>query len=174
MPYFIKNNTGQISRDMKPEKNTKPVTGFNPGISRNFGFPGGQPPGTSEASGNTRGFQETGPSVFPGYSRIFPEPKPGFLNFSLINKIALREFSALLSKWLPDGRLKGREWVARNPIRADKRPGSFCINVDTGKWSDFATGDRGGDVISLAAYLTGVSQGEAAKRLADYLGVRHD
>ncbi len=100
--------------------------------------------------------------------------KPGFLNFSLINEIALRDFPALLSRWLPDGTLKGREWIARNPTRADKRPGSFCINVDTGKWSDFATGDCGGDVISLAAYLTGTNQGEAAKRLADYLGVRHD
>jgi len=96
------------------------------------------------------------------------------IDIKAINQIALREFPAMLSKWLPDGQLKGREWIALNPTRADKRPGSFCINVDTGKWSDFATGDRGGDVVSLAAYLTGARQGQAAKRLAEYLGVRHD
>ena len=98
----------------------------------------------------------------------------GHIDFDHINRTALGCFLALLARWLPDGMLKGREWIARNPTRADKRPGSFCINVDTGKWSDFATGDRGGDVISLAAYLSGKSQGEAAKRLADQLGVRHD
>jgi hypothetical protein len=35
----------------------------------------------------------------------------------------------------------------------DQNPGSFSINVRTGRWADFATGDKGGDVISLAAYL---------------------
>lgn len=104
----------------------------------------------------------------------YPVLKPRHLGFTQINRAALGCFLALLARWLPDGTLKGREWMARNPTRADKRPGSFCINVDTGKWSDFSTGDRGGDVVSLAAYLTGTSQGEAAKRLAEYLGVRHD
>ena len=73
----------------------------------------------------------------------------------------------------PDGRVVGREYVARNPTRADRRPGSFRINVHSGKWSDFATGDKGGDVVSLAAYLSGTGQGEAARSLADMLGVRH-
>ena len=38
---------------------------------------------------------------------------------------------------------------AFNPRRADRHLGSFQINVRTGKWADFATGDRGGDLISL-------------------------
>jgi len=41
----------------------------------------------------------------------------------------------------------------------------------TGRWSDFATGDKGGDVISLAAYLSGTGQVEAACALAEMLGV---
>jgi hypothetical protein len=65
----------------------------------------------------------------------------------------------------------GGEWVARNPRRADRSPGSFKINVRTGRWSDFATGDKGGDVISLAAYLAGLSQVEAAFELARALGI---
>ena len=49
-----------------------------------------------------------------------------------------------------DGRICGREYVARNPRRDDRRAGSFKINVTAGRWSDFATGDKGGDPISLA------------------------
>ena len=33
------------------------------------------------------------------------------------------------------------------------------------------TGDKGGDVVSLVAHLEGVSQGEAARRLARMLGL---
>jgi hypothetical protein len=69
------------------------------------------------------------------------------------------------------GRRQGREWVALNPRRADRRPGSFKVNLATGRWSDFATRDGGGDLISLAAYLFSISQGEAAQRLAEMLGL---
>jgi hypothetical protein len=41
-----------------------------------------------------------------------------------------------------------------------------------GVWADFATGDSGGDPISLAAYLFGLRQGEAARKLAEMLRVR--
>ena len=98
----------------------------------------------------------------------------GRLDFPAINRAALVSLPALLRRWLPDGRLVGREYTARNPKRADRRPGSFRINVNSGKWADFATGDKGGDVVSLAAYLSGTGQGEAARALADMLGVRHD
>ncbi len=96
-----------------------------------------------------------------------------WLDFDAINRAALASLPALLRRWLPDGRLMGREYTARNPRRADRRPGSFRINVRSGKWADFATGDKGGDVVSLAAYLSGTGHGEAARELADMLGVRH-
>lgn len=95
------------------------------------------------------------------------------LDFSQVNVSALATLPSLLGAWLPDGKLRGREWVARNPTRADKRPGSFSINVDTGKWADFATGDRGGDVVSLLAYLKGLTQYEAALALSNELGGCH-
>ena len=94
------------------------------------------------------------------------------VDFARINSAALPMLPALLNRWLPGGRREGGEYVACNPTRADRRPGSFCINLRTGKWADFATGDGGGDVISLAAYLSGKSQAEAARALADMLGVR--
>ncbi len=93
------------------------------------------------------------------------------VDFSAINRAALTALPLLLRRWLPDGKLQGREFTARNPRRNDRRPGSFRINMRTGRWSDFATGDAGGDVVSLAAYLSGTGQGDAAKNLAAMLGV---
>ena len=95
------------------------------------------------------------------------------LDFDSINRAALASLPALLRRWLPDGRQVGREYVARNPRRADRRPGSFKVNVNTGKWADFACDAKGGDVVSLAAYLAGTGQVEAARSLAEMLGVGH-
>lgn len=94
------------------------------------------------------------------------------IDFAGINRAALAVLPSLLDRWLPDGRREGHEWVARNPRRVDRNLGSFRINMVTGRWSDFATDDRGGDVVSLAAYLAGTGQAEAARKLADMLGVR--
>lgn len=93
------------------------------------------------------------------------------IDFATINSAAMPHLLALLARWLPDGRQEGTEYTARNPNRHDRNPGSFRISTTTGKWADFATGDRGGDLISLAAFLSGKSQGEAARELAAMLGV---
>ena len=94
------------------------------------------------------------------------------IDFGAINRAALPYLPDLCARWLPDGQRRGHEYVARNPRRADQRAGSFSINLNTGKWSDFAVGARGGDVVSLAAYLAGLGQADAARHLADMLGVR--
>jgi hypothetical protein len=44
------------------------------------------------------------------------------------------------------------------------------VNLLTGAWADFATGDAGADLVSLAAYLFQLKQGEAALRVAHMLG----
>jgi hypothetical protein len=94
------------------------------------------------------------------------------IDFEGISAAALRWSEMIVRRWLPTGHREGREWVALNPKRADRRPGSFKVNLTTGKWADFATGDAGGrDLISLAAYLFSISQGEAARRLAEMLGL---
>jgi hypothetical protein len=91
------------------------------------------------------------------------------MDFAAVAAAALPNLSVLVARWLPEGRREGREWVARNPTRADRRPGSFKVNLVTGRWADFATGHKGGDAISLAAHLHGLSQLEAARRLAEML-----
>lgn len=97
------------------------------------------------------------------------------IDFQAVNQSALHMLPALLGRWLPDGKKQGHEWVARNPKRSDRKPGSFSVNLNTGRWADFAQADaRGGDVISLAAYLAGCSQYEAAVMLAKMLGLAGD
>lgn len=93
------------------------------------------------------------------------------IDFERISAAALSSSDLIVRRWLPTGRRMGREWVTRNPRRADRRIGSFKVNLATGRWSDFATGDAGGDLISLAAFLFSITQGEAARRLADMLGL---
>ncbi len=97
-------------------------------------------------------------------------PKP--LDFQRINSAALTRLPDLLARWLPDGKRQGHEWVARNPRRSDKNPGSFAVNITTGKWADFAGFAKGGDVVSLAAYLGGLSPrrvGVIETDLADWI-----
>jgi len=94
------------------------------------------------------------------------------IDFDRINEAAMSYLPALVERWLPDGRRVGCEWEARNPRRMDRRPGSFRINLKTGKWADFALADaRGGDPVALAAYLNGCSQSEAARALTRMLGL---
>lgn len=87
------------------------------------------------------------------------------LNFATINLACMYQLPILLAAWLPDGKPQGGEWVALNPTRPDRRAGSFCVNLSKGCWADFATGDKGGDPISLFAYLNGLKQSQAAHAL---------
>jgi len=79
----------------------------------------------------------------------------GPIDFDEINRAALSSGRSLLESLLPGGRFRSLEYVVRNPRRADQHPGSFTINYKTGIWKDFATGDGGGDLISLVAFPGG-------------------
>jgi hypothetical protein len=91
--------------------------------------------------------------------------------FRRIADAVLGRADVIVRRWLPDGRRDGAEWVSRNPTRDDRKRGSFKVNLSTGKWGDFATGDRGGDLLSLAAYLFKLSLADAALKVADMIGV---
>ncbi len=65
-----------------------------------------------------------------------------------------REILRVLTSWLPAGRIDGREYVALNPRAEEGRRGSLLhVSLLTGRWRDPTTGDKGGEVISLAGYL---------------------
>lgn len=95
----------------------------------------------------------------------------GRVEFAAVAAAARARLPDLTKRWLPDGRRLGAEWVACNPTRDDHRPGSFKVNLRTGRWADFATGDAGGDAISLAAYVFQLTQADAARKLASMLGM---
>ena len=70
----------------------------------------------------------------------------------------------VLAELLPGGRVTGREYVCAS-LRGGV--GTSCsTSIDTGKGSDFATGESWGDVIALAAKVWSMRQGEAAQELA--------
>jgi putative DNA primase/helicase len=86
-------------------------------------------------------------------------------------RAALAHADALVVRWLPGGRREGDEYVVRNPRRIDHKPGSFKINIRTGAWADFVTGEAGGDLVALSAWLDDATQLAAARALADELGL---
>lgn len=89
--------------------------------------------------------------------------------FEQISAAALSQADRLLATWFPRGRKVGREFKIGN-LAGD--PGdSLCINLDTGLWSDFATGERGGDLIDLRAASLHQRTGDIAKQLATDLGI---
>ena len=93
-------------------------------------------------------------------------------DFKSVADAALNSIDNLLNEWLPSGRYKGHEFYALNPTRADKRLGSFVINTNTGEWSDFATGDAGGDLIVLYAYcFENGNQGKVFRAVAERLNM---
>jgi len=82
---------------------------------------------------------------------------------------ALARAGELLPAWLPGGRFQGREYVCGD--LAGSAGESLSVNTETGAWSDFATGDRGTDMVGLYAAINRVGQGEAATELAQALVV---
>ncbi|WP_122523083.1 DUF927 domain-containing protein, partial [Pseudomonas viridiflava] len=97
-------------------------------------------------------------------------------SFAQVKTAALNNIDKVLAHWLPNGKRVdgGKEYTAPNPTRTDKRAGSLKISISKGTWSDFATGDKGGDLIDLVRYIDGGTDVEACNKLADLLGVTAD
>ena len=85
--------------------------------------------------------------------------------------VALSAASWLVPDLLPEGRLRNGRYWAINPNRGDRKLGSFYVTIDTGAWRDWASGDGGRDLVSLAAFVWHVKQSEAAEQLASRLGL---
>ncbi|MBD8496204.1 DUF927 domain-containing protein [Pseudomonas syringae] len=99
-----------------------------------------------------------------------PVKRPSFAD---VKRAALRSIEQVLNHWLPSGKRvdAGKEYTAPNPTRHDKHAGSLKVNLNKGTWSDFATGDKGGDLIDLVRYLDGCTDVEACNKLASFLNV---
>lgn len=88
------------------------------------------------------------------------------------NSFALGRIAEVLSLWLPGGRQEGQEYVCANLGGGQGR--SCKVNLATGRWADFATDDKGGDLVSLFAAIHGLRQSDAAQRIAEDLGITPD
>lgn len=87
------------------------------------------------------------------------------IDFSALHTRLIGQSRSLLPAWFPAGKFRGSEFVVGN-LRGD--PGdSLSINWTTGQWADFASSDKGGDLISLYAAIHSLSQPDAARQLND-------
>ncbi len=94
------------------------------------------------------------------------------VDFAAVNSVALARLPDVLARLLPGGRAQGAEWHAGS--LQGERGNSLRVRLRgprAGAWMDFATGEKGGDPVSLAAAVGRISQGEAAERLAKMLGL---
>lgn len=93
-------------------------------------------------------------------------------DFAAVNRAALARLPDVLARLLPGGRAVGAEWHAGS-LRGEAGD-SLRVRLRgerAGAWCDFATGDKGGDPVSLAAAVARVPQADAARRLARMLGM---
>jgi len=86
--------------------------------------------------------------------------------FQRIADAAARHSETILRRWLPDGRIDGHEWIARNPKRADRKPGSFKVNFENDSLGRFRHGGQGRRFDRARGFPVrfGSSEGGAARR----------
>lgn len=94
------------------------------------------------------------------------------IDFAAIATAALAAAERLVPLWLAGGKREGHEWKCGS--LAGDAGHSCSVNLKTGAWADFATGDKGGDLISLWAAIRSLKPGEAARELARELNIAID
>lgn len=99
------------------------------------------------------------------------------IKFKELADALLSRSEQLLAAWLSGGKRNGHEWVCGS--LAGEEGTSLSVNINTGMWSDFATGEKGGDLVSLYAAINNLTMGKAALNVArdegleDVAGVQH-
>lgn len=87
------------------------------------------------------------------------------LNIKQIAESLAPSQETILTQICPGGTISGREYMAGS---ISGGPGkSFSFNLQTGKWADFATGEKGGDIVSLYAQVNRINNAEAARILQE-------
>lgn len=86
------------------------------------------------------------------------------INFTALADALLRDADNLVPRWLPGGERCGHEYVCGS--LAGGKGSSCSINLVSGKWADFASDEKGNDLLSLYAAIHGLSQGKAAAEVA--------
>ena len=91
------------------------------------------------------------------------EPLPP-INFAALADALLARADTLVPMWLPGGVQRGHEYVCGS---VQGGAGSSCaVNLTSGKWADFASGEQGKDLVGLYAACHDLSMGKAALQVA--------
>lgn len=93
-------------------------------------------------------------------------------DFIDVGRAALNQIEVLLAEWFPQGVRQGHEFCIGS--RDGEAGQSLRIRLTgdkAGVWSDFSDGEAGGDLISLYAFVNGLSPGRACAALAERLGI---
>lgn len=100
------------------------------------------------------------------------------IKFADLAAALLARAEVLVPAWLPGGHRAGHEYVCAS---LSGGAGSSCsVNLHTGQWADFASDEKGGDLVSLYAAVHGLTMGKAALSVArdegleDVAGVQRD
>ena len=86
------------------------------------------------------------------------------INFEALAAALLDRAHTLVPMWCPGGVQRGHEYICGSIYGG---AGDSCaINLNTGRWGDFSTDQRGNDLVSLYAECYGLDQGKAAVQVA--------
>lgn len=85
------------------------------------------------------------------------------LDFSGLNSKLLSQAESLLFQWFPQGKILSREFKIGSI--SGEAGESLSVNLNTGKWADFAAGTSGGDLISLYQTIHNIKPLQAYQEL---------
>ena len=86
------------------------------------------------------------------------------IKYAELAQALLPSAETLVPTWLPGGVQRGHEYQCGDLAGG---PGRSCsVNLNTGKWADFQTGEAGNDLLSLYASINRLSMAKAALELA--------
>jgi putative DNA primase/helicase len=86
------------------------------------------------------------------------------INFAALSDALLARAGTLVPMWLPGGAQRGQEYVCGS---VQGGAGTSCaVNLTSGKWADFASGEQGKDLVGLYAACHDLSMGKAALQVA--------
>lgn len=100
------------------------------------------------------------------------------IKFADLAAALLARADTLVPAWLPGGKRNGHEYTCGSLQGGSGS--SLSVNLTTGQWADFASDEKGGDLVSLYAACHGLTMGKAALTVArdegleDVAGVQRD
>jgi len=111
----------------------------------------------------------SGPIDFNDWGKA-PEQERQEIDFQHVNDVAVANIDGFLSRYMPGGAFKGREYICASVSGGE---GESCsINIETGVGSDFADGTSWGDPVEYIKIRYGLpNMAEAAKILMADMGI---